>query len=106
MKKIIALLVVAMFALSGIALAKDYIAVTPDNTVESIDQVQVQETESVQAQRFLTLQALITERAVQVTSRDERQRRIDAIDALILLIEPVAATVKLKVKVEEPKEPK
>jgi len=106
MKKLIVLLVAAMFTFVWPALAKDYVAVTPDDTVESIDQVQVQETDLVTAKRFLTLTYIDTELAVLNTEAVRIQSRIATLTALRVTVAAEAVKVKLKVKIEEPKEPK
>jgi len=101
MNKLI-VLVAAMFCFSGVALAKDYVAVTPDSTVATIDQVQVEETDLVTAKRLLTLTAIDTELAVLNTEAVRIQSRIATLTALRAVILAEAGKVILLKEVVEP----
>ena len=81
-------------------MAKVYTAKTKDDEVYEVGQIQVEETDMVEAKRFLTLSAIDTDLAVLNTELARLQGRIVTMTALKATVKAEAGKVKLKVKEE------
>ena len=77
-------------------MAKNYTAITPDDTVYTIEEVQVGETEDVVDEATLTLPYLDTQIAVKTTQIANLQAEITELQATRAAVNTEAETVVLK----------
>ncbi len=77
--------------------AKTYLKITPDNTVFTKGQVQVEQSEDKTIKKIVTLNALTTERQVLVTLIADKQAYLVTLDALIVSVDIEASKALLKV---------
>ena len=96
------LIVFLLLIIPAIAMADTYVAVTGDNEVETVGQVEVEKTKNVESKYTLTLDQLDA-RLADIDARiAEMQELRDAVAADRALVEAEAKKVTLKEKAEEP----
>ncbi|KKM97729.1 hypothetical protein LCGC14_1165120 [marine sediment metagenome] len=96
MKKLIIITASITLLLSGLAFSQTYKATTPDNTVGSKEQVQVEETASVTQKTTYTLSYINTRIAVLQAQVAEIQAEITELETLKAVVTIEAEKVKLK----------
>ena len=99
------LIIALIMMIAAPAIAADYTAITPDNTVTDRNAVQVQVATQTENSEVRTLQYLLTQVAVERAKRDAAIDRLRELADEIALVEAVVDTVELRKSEEEPELP-
>ncbi len=101
MKNIFYLIIVCIFAMG--AIAAEYKAVTADNTVDHIDKVMVEKTDTIESKETTSIESLKVKREIRLNKIailqfqiSILQEEVAVIDSEIIAITPEASKVILK----------